>query len=984
MFPGVLITVVRADIPSNRIPPVVYTSEALLQSSASWERIDHIPKPQGVHCFAVCQGLRIDPVLPAFFPRFYKSDIALRVCRLEQKQATVFLVDNQPPLEIQGEPCSQTAVVVPYPPCSEASEEPRVGVLAVFLDLRPLGIWPRLVTFESGNPDLPDILGAADVVFPDGLCGVLLSNTLCGSLQVLRIGSAPDLASVVFRNFSGAVSSSPPQDSVPAIAATDRVNSGASGPGSAGHDHRITMPAAHRGHGVTHDAHEALGLAVPEDLEEFAEAAVQATFVVFAPRFHCEVLHLELPNGCDVDTALHEVAASRRSDSSMAFDCLLPADPQPDLGFASVLAVPVWADYRICLVDARLLDNRLYAQQFSDQLSRSSILVQIGVRDSPGLRVFLAGVILAPVGLYDMPHGGSIVVVPPDVREDPRFPLRQFLQGLAEWHRHSPFLDRGASTEFLMLSDGLPRVLPVDLDGITNSAGLKAAAAEAFRFDVDKITVCPALPRILDLAYLGHECQAVLAATESISRIPIPPGRLLVRQHMVFLDMRLLLADVSWLLAPQGVVEVAQLERHIQHRVPFGHSLSITGGRRESRGYREFIHVAHGEVLNFCFVKNRPSEASFSFDSPTGRPPSDQEDPPSDEDEEESDSAPSASTRASPTRSQRSRSPKPCTGSSMPDAHLHFCALDPSKFGTVIDFWVHIPLPAPLASPASHSLTVSVFGLLNGAVSVNPFPCHDLAFFDLGVSPDRGGRSLEASPALISPRCRVDLARGTLVAKTLDEPPSSTAALTHALAFLRYAAPRLGPAWRYRPPAGAVHVVPDSGSELDDDESEPEPVTIHVALLMPGFVFEHVTLDIVLPATLAEAFTQLQIQRCPDRAACFPLLVPARPQPIEGNGVVLALPAWCATELYAHRFLCFDTSLIDGRLFTTACPPYVSRRHLLHLAHLPRDAPVQVYVGGDQAPRLLIPDSIMLPTVTLLSLFLRLLLVLPFLRWKTC
>ncbi|OLQ01431.1 hypothetical protein AK812_SmicGene15825 [Symbiodinium microadriaticum] len=629
---------------------------------------------------------------------------------------------------------------------------------------------------------------------------------------------------------------------------------------------------------------------------------------------------------------------------------MLPADPQPDLGFACVLAEPVWADYRVCLVDVRSIDGRLYAQQFSDQLSRSSILVQIGIRDAPGLRVLLAGVALAPVGLYDMPHGGSVVIVPPGVREEPRIPLHQLLQGLAEWDRHTPFLNRGISTEFLMLSDGLPRVLPVDLDGITNSARLKAAAAEAFRFDVDKITVCPAIPRIRDIAYLGRECQAVLAATESICRIPVPPGRLMVRQHMAFLDMRLLLADVSWLLAPHGVLEVARLERDILPRVPFGHSLSITGGRRESRGYREFIHVAHGELLSFCFVENRPSDASLPFDSPSGQPPSDQEDPPPEEDEEESDSAPSDSTRSSPARSQRSRSPKPCTGSVPPKSTTRAVSLSPSKFDVIYCLLPDSFVLEPPSDPGPRHIDVSVLDFLDCSVIRKPFVEEDPAFLDLGEIAGSCHRKHWSNLAPLLSSCIEELARGVLTSKTLDEPVSSSEALSHAVAFLRYAAPRLGPAWRYRPPAGAVHVVPDSGSEFDGDESEPETVTLHFILLKPGFVPEQVALDIMLPATLAEAFMQLQVQRCPDHAASFPLLVPARPQPVDGNGVVLALPAWCATELYVHRFLCFDLTLVDGRLFTAACPPYVSRRHLMHLAHLPREAPVQVYVGGDQVP----------------------------------
>ena len=95
---------------------------------------------------------------------------------------------------------------------------------------------------------------------------------------------------------------------------------------------------------------------------------------------------------------------------------------------------------------------------------------------------------------------------------------------------------------------------------------------------------------------------------------------------------------------------------------------------------------------------------------------------------------------------------------------------------------------------------------------------------------------------------------------------------------------------------------------------------------------------------------QLQATRDPVEVRGFPWLVPANPQPCPGSGVVLALPAWCAAETYPKRFICLDTSQVNGRLFTVACPPYVSRRHLLHLAQLADERDIEVHTGDDPTP----------------------------------
>ncbi|CAE7354823.1 HERC4 [Symbiodinium microadriaticum] len=223
---------------------------------------------------------------------------------------------------------------------------------------------------------------------------------------------------------------------------------------------------------------------------------------------------------------------------------------------------------------------------------------------------------------------------------------------------------------------------------------------------------------------------------------------------------------------------------------------------------------------------------------------------------------------------------------------------------------------------------------------------HGLSFLDWSHD---SITQLESAQALGHPGDR-PADKGILTAKVLSEPTSDRSALRGAVAALRYFAPRIGQGWRYTPSPDAVFVTSDSDTEDSQSEQGEEYTLMHFAVLTPGFQAAHFAIRLVLPAMPQEAIAQVQRQRNPNEVHDFPCLVPVSPQPCPGNGIVIAIPAWCAAEHHPSKFLCFDTSLIDGRLYTTACPAYVSKRHLLRLADLPVDGDVDVHVGCDPIP----------------------------------
>ena len=330
--------------------------------------------------------------MPAFFPRFHKTEVVLKAVGMSQEQVEVHFVDFQPPLDICGEPCTQVAVTVPR--AHEAPAATSEGQMQAFLlDLRPLGIAPRFVQIDQFVPDLPQILLHADVEFPTGLCGQLLSNRIVGDLQVLKVGVTNDLVHQVFANFSPAVGRGETWEPRQRSAPHSQPNGGPSDPSHGGIPPPTPVPGAPPNrYGIDRvdpDAHDVL----QQDPQETGDIAtptelVRGTFVIFAPGYQHEVIHLDLPLPCSLEDTLAEVSEARVSDISVYFDCLVPARAQPHVGFASILTLPEWASAKsCCLVDSRAVDGRLFAFRFHDRLNRSSILLQLQIADQAGLQV---------------------------------------------------------------------------------------------------------------------------------------------------------------------------------------------------------------------------------------------------------------------------------------------------------------------------------------------------------------------------------------------------------------------------------------------------------------------------------------------------------------------------------------------------------------------------------------------------------------------
>ncbi|CAE7700056.1 rsmH [Symbiodinium sp. CCMP2592] len=133
-----------------------------------------------------------------------------------------------------------------------------------------------------------------------------------------------------------------------------------------------------------------------------------------------------------------------------------------------------------------------------------------------------------------------------------------------------------------------------------------------------------------------------------------------------------------------------------------------------------------------------------------------------------------------------------------------------------------------------------------------------------------------------------------------------------------------------------------------EQQLDPGADVLHAsfAVLILDHLPELVTVALRTPATVADAIQAVDEARDHDKSLQFSQLIEVRPQPFLHHGTLLALPDWCQGE----PILCFDTTAIDGRLFTKSSPWRVTKAQLCRAAGLEGEQHVAVYAFGHPQP----------------------------------
>ena len=188
---------------------------------------------------------------------------------------------------------------------------------------------------------------------------------------------------------------------------------------------------------------------------EETDDLTQVCFQVLVPDFQTEIVEVDLQFPCLLDDALDSVNQARRSGAAPYFDQLIPANPQPDVSFGTVIAFPAWQEsQRLVLIDARLIDGRFFAVAFAGRLNRTSILLHLRTPDTPGLQVYLKGVLLDTTTWYSFGQGDTLTLLPPGFALQPLVYLADMLQGPWDWTMPCPSYPGPHFPAFCVLSDG--------------------------------------------------------------------------------------------------------------------------------------------------------------------------------------------------------------------------------------------------------------------------------------------------------------------------------------------------------------------------------------------------------------------------------------------------------------------------------------------------------------------------------------------------
>ena len=181
--------------------------------------------------------------------------------------------------------------------------------------------------------------------------------------------------------------------------------------------------------------------------------------------------------------------------------------------------------------------------------------------------------------------------------------------------------------------------------------------------------------------------------------------------------------------------------------------------------------------------------------------------------------------------------------------------------------------------------------------------------------------------------------------RLLQEPCGNTASSQAHLDTLRYFVPLLGGPWLPRLPYDLGHLVePD----VDDQEAPAAGIReqvrrVQCLILTFDFTPSVHSVDIPLPTTTEELVQALQPCRPSTHQVHLPSLLPVLPQPQPGMATFVTAPHWHA---WGHG-VCFDSTFIDNRIYVAFIPEYVDAQQLVHIADLPRQAGIAVWIGPD-------------------------------------
>ena len=525
---------------------------------------------------------------------------------------------------------------------------------------------------------------------------------------------------------------------------------------------------------------------------------------------------------------------------------------------------------------------------------------------------------MSEVDHFSLAQGDLIQVIEYGAALAPVHDICDLLFSCDTWEQEEPLAFSSSFSHFWVLHDGGSQGIDADYYAINSAYGFQEFVADRLMYAQHRTTMKTARPLIQDAVHKGVVCKAVVLVTECLPTLPIPPARITVPLTVVFLDLRPVLRGLDWRVFPRGEYALALLERGLNLATPPGFDTHIEGGTRIKRNGVVFLQVESCAVLTVSYREQpsagEPAETSDADDSGSS----------SDEDSSSDDSGPSSRHRGS-TRRSRSRQGRDGARRNKADTGRggRTVSLSGAKEGTVC------------------SITFEAAPSRNGSLGPDrqcfTLVCHD-------GSPFAASRTLALPNKDTNPFEGI-WAPGIRSSKILIEPGAGSPASSDTVAHLRYTAPRLGVPWRYMTPINAPRIADDDSSEAESEGLQEPALRVCFRILAPGYAAERIEASVTFPTTLAALLPVIQRLRSPDLATNFPRLIPANPQPLVGDGVLLACPVWSLEVAIARRQVCIDCTTLDGRIYSALAPVYVAGADLPGIAKLPGNLAYSIFAG---------------------------------------
>ncbi|CAE7256044.1 Pol [Symbiodinium sp. CCMP2592] len=339
--------------------------------------------------------------------------------------------------------------------------------------------------------------------------------------------------------------------------------------------------------------------ATPPTQEELAAQAepFQATIVVLAPSYSSEIVKIGLSAPCTVNQALDAVELGRPDARQDLFGELTPVLPQPFEDHAVLIAAPIWSlTTRVVCLHIDFPQPRLFSVTVPHRLNRESICLLAECPLGIDICVYVGNSWLAlrqgEFALFN--HGDLVTLAPANILHRPGVDLQTMLLSARPWAANPDVVLGPPGCHFNILTDAMPVRLTLTDFGRQAFTGHVETALQA---DPLRLSLIAPLPAIEDFMHKGFHCERTVLATEQISRIPVPPGRVQPRRTAFFIDGRPLLLGLFWRFAPGQQVDVTALIEEFAHRVSPPFVLTVTGGTPMHYVDRTIHHICSGQVV---------------------------------------------------------------------------------------------------------------------------------------------------------------------------------------------------------------------------------------------------------------------------------------------------------------------------------------------------------------------------------------------------